>query len=258
MWRAALGDGKISFRKIIALEYAFPTKEADLGLASQCFSAVIEEFKDKGLIFEEGYQQNRTMDGIVFAEGSTYRGKLKIQAAEFVQQYYADDLKTTHFYKNQQGNHADIATKVERLVGIQSMFHKDGVDKQGKANNFMHPCIRDLCIDFYYSKKQDGLAHHFPNEFKDFIPERAVALFIAVIQCALDEYKSGVRTMVDFCGDTYLKFYRMTIQMFAVINSKPNHHAKWKDCRMQWARVAWAKHNPTEDAGDAILTVDVD
>ncbi|KAF9523576.1 hypothetical protein CPB83DRAFT_898694 [Crepidotus variabilis] len=256
MWKAAIGDGKILFAKIIALENAFPTKEADLSLASQCLASVITEFKDKGLVFEEGYNQTRTMDGIVFAEGTTYRGKLKKMASDHVVTYYADDLKTTKFYDNQQGHLADIAAKVERLVGAQTMFHKDGVDEHGKVNNFMHPCIRDLCIKFFYSKEHHGLAHHYPNEFKDIVPERAVALVTTAIRCALDEYKTGDRKKVDFTGDDYLKVYRMIIQMIEVVNSKPHRQAKWKECRRQWARAGWAKY-AQDEVNDTIFSVDV-
>ncbi|KAF9527845.1 hypothetical protein CPB83DRAFT_894798 [Crepidotus variabilis] len=256
MWKAAIGDSKIFFQKIIALETAFPTKEADLSLASQCLAFIIAEFKDKGLVLEEGYQQTRTMDGIVFAKGTTYRGKLKKMASDHVVRYYADDLKTTKFFNNQQGHLADIAAKVEKLVGMQSMFHKDGVDEQGRANNFMHPCIRDLCIKFFYSKEHHGLAHHYPDNFKDIIPERAVALVTTAIRCALDEYKSGEQKQVDFTANDYLKVYQMTLQMMEVINSKPHRQAKWKECRRQWASAGWAKY-AKEEVNDAILTIDV-
>ncbi|KAF9521627.1 hypothetical protein CPB83DRAFT_900471 [Crepidotus variabilis] len=215
MWKAAIGDGKILFAKIIALENAFPTKEADLSLASQCLASVITEFKDKGLVFEEGYNQTRTMDGIVFAEGTTYRGKLKKMASDHVD--------------NQQGHLADIAAKVERLVGAQTMFHKDGVDGHGKEHH--------------------GLAHHYPNEFKDIVPERAVALVTTA-------YKTGDRKKVDFTGDDYLKVYRMIIQMIKFVNSKPHRQAKWKECRQQWARAGWAKYGQ-DDVNDTIFSVDV-
>ncbi|KAF9522019.1 hypothetical protein CPB83DRAFT_920324 [Crepidotus variabilis] len=266
MWKAAIGEAKILFWQVVALERAFPTKEADLGLASQCLSSIIAEFEGKGLIFELNYQQNRTMDGIVFSEGTTYRGKLKTLAAQFVKTYYKEDLNTTTLYENQNGQLADIAANVEKLIGIQNMFHKDGTDELGKTNNFMHPCIRDLCIEFFYSKKQDGLAHHFPDEFKDFVPERAVALVITAvgddgyyrIRCALDEYRSGRQVQTDFKGDAYLKVYQAILQMIAVLNSKPHHQAKWKECRQQWASVGWAKDKSAEEAGDPLITIDVD
>ncbi|KAF9528317.1 hypothetical protein CPB83DRAFT_932321 [Crepidotus variabilis] len=258
MWKAAMQDAKLVFDKIILLETGFPTKEADLALASQCLSSVIAEFRDQGRVFEAGFSQNRAMDGIVFAEGATYRGKLKTMAAEAVKVYYHSDLNPTQIYKNQQGLYTEISENVERLVGVQSMFHKHGVDEQGKVNNLMHPCIRDLCIKFIYSKDYNGIANHFPDDFKDIIPARAVALVTTAIRNALDEYKDGYFIKKPFKRDDYYGVYQAILQTIDLLNNNPHHHAKWTECRRQWAHMGSRLVNRSQESGEPLFTVSLD
>ena len=48
---------------------------------------------------------------------------------------------------------------------------------QGKRGNFCHPCIRALCVEFFYGPAggKEPLAKLFPEDFSTSIPEHAVA-----------------------------------------------------------------------------------
>ena len=117
----------------------------------------------------------------------------------------------------------------------------------------MHPCIRDVCLRFYYGSCLDALADQLPHLFEDIIPERAVALVTTCICVhlsfcqlfswmlwqiyhALFEYRFGTRSESAFTAGDYAKEYEAILYLIYEINSDDYHHAKWVDCRQQWAQ----------------------
>ena len=55
----------------------------------------------------------------------------------------------------------------------------------------MHPCIRNLCVNFYYGNFTEPLARQFPDDFKTMVPEHAVAVAITCV-CDLCDFYNGV------------------------------------------------------------------
>ena len=52
--------------------------------------------------------------------------------------------------------------------------------QQGRTNNLSHPCIGKLAIAFFYTGKK-SLGYLFPNDFKNSIPDKAVALVMTCV-----------------------------------------------------------------------------
>jgi hypothetical protein len=51
---------------------------------------------------------------------------------------------------------------------------------QGRTNNFEHPALVDLCVDFFYGSK-DCLAKLFPEEFEHACPSEGIAMGATVV-----------------------------------------------------------------------------
>lgn len=89
-----------------------------------------------------------------------------------------------------------IQQQIEELIGKKSLFHLGKPDAlvcqslpctfhysmcfENKSSNVMHECIKDVCIEFYYRTGANALARE-SDEFRDSVPEHAVALVVACV-----------------------------------------------------------------------------
>jgi hypothetical protein len=106
---------------------------------------------------------------------------------------------------------------------------------------------------FFYVGKQ-ALGRLFPDDFKETIPEKAVALVMACIRDTpffvrktplkihncLDEYAiDGTFTLLRFEGLKYSGIYEAMLNLIGNINQAPYHCRKWEENRRRWARKGW-------------------
>lgn len=91
----------------------------------------------------------------------------------------------------------------------------------------MHPCIRDLCIKFYYGAKHP-VAKVFSDEFKTIIPENAIALAATCVRHPF---------ALSHCSPIYCLFRYITVWMntdWASIKARSlprlNTMTSMKDC----------------------------
>lgn len=110
--------------------------------------------------------------------------------------YYSNVLDPPEFdMGNQLELYSIVKTNIANiLTNPTNPFHLDGKDEnvflsnhhlvgfptncrifKGKSNNFMHPCIKHLCIRFYYDDGDQSLAKTC-KAFQNSIPERAIIL----------------------------------------------------------------------------------
>jgi hypothetical protein len=117
----------------------------------------------------------------------------------------------------------------------------------------MHECIAQVCINFYYGTAGGLaiLARHFLSDFKNSVPEYAVAIvatcvsyfnipsfystFLQVFNC-IDEYWQGYRQQRKFTGEGYRSTYESILEMITSIKGNQYHKEKWDRARRDWAR----------------------
>ncbi|KAF9531036.1 hypothetical protein CPB83DRAFT_892301 [Crepidotus variabilis] len=242
-WADAINEAKKRYGYNILTRELFPLRRTDLHIAWQCLAAVIEEFKDEGRIFDSKLTHDRNMDIVVFQEAATYRGKLKTEARAVVQAEFHDLLtKTSGLHENQQGHHNEIGAAVSKVLD-ESSFHFDGVDEQGRTNNLAHPSIKRLCLEFFYKSGDHAIARK-QAEFRETIPEHAVAVAATAIFCALDEYRTGVRMLRKFCRESYRRTYLSTLTLIEEMQAHEHHKAKWDQNRKLWAHIGCDEMDP--------------
>ena len=98
----------------------------------------------------------------------------------------------------------------------------------------------------------------FPDDFKDTIPETALALVMTCvcgvflfliclmvlslkIHNCLDEYMiDGTQHLVKFEGSEYSTIYDSILDLIEDIKTDPYHGNKWQENRRRWARKGWS------------------
>jgi hypothetical protein len=99
----------------------------------------------------------------------------------------------------------------------------------------------------------------FPDDFKDAIPEKALALVMACVSDSfslffmmclilsfkiyncLDEYMiDGTQNLVKFEGSEYSTIYDSMLDLIESIKGDPYHGNKWEENRRRWARKGWS------------------
>ena len=118
----------------------------------------------------------------------------------------------------------------------------------------MHPCICQVCIDFYYGSGSDVLASQCSDTFQDSIPEHVIAIVAtcvslpylligeiklteAQIYNTLDKYSMGEYIPITFTSASYDSEYKGILDLIEVIKMDPYHKAKWDNCRREWAHA---------------------
>ena len=115
---------------------------------------------------------------------------------------------------------------------------------QGRTNHLGHDCIKWCCTFFY--KGDNALARYFPDNFKNAVPEHAIALVITCvsyfihfnhlltpssqIKNCLEQYASGHRKsiQVTFNGNRYSSFFNYMMHIIKGLKKNCYHHEKWE------------------------------
>ncbi|KAF8871277.1 hypothetical protein CPB84DRAFT_1855089 [Gymnopilus junonius] len=208
--------------------------------AGYVLTCVILEHKAKGTMFSDEFEQTRDMNVVVFQEASTYCGRLKTACVELVKRHYKHYFFPDCNIDNQEQLQAVITDNVEHLLDDSNEYHQNGKDREGCTNNLAHPCIRDLCIEFYYGLGKDSLARQHPEAFSTTIPEYAVAIAITCIE----EYRPGYRVKRDFNGKGYQDVLDGVLEVIKEVKNDEYHNAKWEENLRRWAHDGMKLLNP--------------
>ncbi|KAF9522760.1 hypothetical protein CPB83DRAFT_899386 [Crepidotus variabilis] len=172
----------------------------------------------------------------VFDEAAAYLQHLKDHCVKLVLVHYPDAIRPKELIEGQHKLTHLIIDKIEALVGPELHFHLGEVDRQGKHSNMMHPCIRQVCIDFFYKSEQGPLAHRLPKVFQGCVPEHAVAAVATCICHALEEYSFGKHFDKKFPSVSDRSIYEGILELIEMIKTNPYHKNKWDQCCQEWAR----------------------
>ncbi|KAF8060119.1 hypothetical protein FPV67DRAFT_1673904 [Lyophyllum atratum] len=153
-----------------------------------------------------------------------------------VKNEYQEALSTDETtFGNQLEEYDIIGNKVADLLR-DGKFLQNGVDHNGKTNNLAHPSIGKICIQFFYTS-DNGLACKFPEDFKDEVPENALALVLTSIYHCLSEWEEGFKVKRSFEGKVYRPIYETMLDIIDDVKKNPYHGAKLEKNRKKWARM---------------------
>ncbi|RDB30299.1 hypothetical protein Hypma_007133 [Hypsizygus marmoreus] len=234
-WQEVQMRAKKKMGRYIFLHHAFPDRETDLHVARNFITEVLAEFEREGQKVEDGYEQTRDMNVVVFKEASTYRGTLKTMARPIVREKYKDMFDVDFEGGNQMEYFQLISHNVEKLLK-DGYFLQGGVDNNNKTNNLSHSCIEELCIQFFYVNK-NGLARLFPDDFKEQIPDHAVAIVMASIQNCIEEFKDGYYQELPFNKQGYNNVVDAMLGLIEQARAHAYHGPKYTSNVRRWARV---------------------
>lgn len=125
---------------------------------------------------------------------------MKLMARSIVQAKYHDTITVDFEGGNQLEEYSLIETQVKAILK-NGLFLRNGYDHnvspilfdrllllilllQNRTNNLSHPAIEELCVQFYYYDK-NGLARIFPDDFKNEVPDHAVALAMTCVSVSI-------------------------------------------------------------------------
>ncbi|KAF8889828.1 hypothetical protein BD779DRAFT_1469569 [Infundibulicybe gibba] len=218
-WRDVLDLAKYKFLHYLTTNNPFPDRPTGLQAARALLMEAIDDHeKDEGVV-EDGYLQEhkKNMSVLLFEQRSNYRGKMKTTACEIVKARYNFLLGPDEEVPPGQGEyHALIGERVDRLLDKGTFLYGED-DPSGRANNFSHPALQELCIQFYYEKPK-ALSRIFPEDFTE-----------------VDT--SGVQETIKFAGDTYSSIFEVLLGLLEDLQQNPIHGAKLKQNQKHWARL---------------------
>ncbi|KAI5982923.1 hypothetical protein EDD15DRAFT_2376986 [Pisolithus albus] len=187
LWMKLLDDAKARMRLHVATEEPFLRLET--AVDGQCSEIIIElvvKYQEDGSELEAGFypQHKRSMARMLFNDTQTFRSEIKKLAARIVPIEYnlsAPKSATTEHERLE-------AVKQKAAAFLEgAKFLRGECDSLGRASNFAHPALRNICLAVYYSNSVKSLRQYV--EFQHFVPYKALALVAAIVHSVLSTYE---------------------------------------------------------------------
>ncbi|KAI6018587.1 hypothetical protein PISMIDRAFT_71842, partial [Pisolithus microcarpus 441] len=187
LWAKLLNLAKARMRLYVAVENAFPQLEDVVG--GQCrevLMEVIAHFEAQGWEVEAGYYPTHKLDmcKLLFNDILTFRSDLKKVAIKSLRADY--DLYPPTTAKMEEQHITAVKKKANDLLNT-ARYLRGEPDGQGRASNFVHRALKNICLTFYYSNSSKCL-HQF-TEFQEYVPHRALALVATMVHALLLSFR---------------------------------------------------------------------
>ncbi|KAI6008523.1 hypothetical protein EDC04DRAFT_2610924 [Pisolithus marmoratus] len=154
-----------------------------------------------------------------------WHSALKKTAHVFVCDHYEWDLQ----------NHFPISVELAKSLLEHGNFLRHRVDIEGHMNNFAHPALSGLIINFFYMGS-NAITSIFPEVFEKEVPCIAVVLAATTIKVALDEMVVEGKEVTFKC-DIYVDVYIDLLGLMAKCDTAPVRHAKTKVLCVECASI---------------------
>ncbi|KAI5990603.1 hypothetical protein EDD15DRAFT_2369664 [Pisolithus albus] len=195
--------------------------------APEYVNEAIAERRSRGLAIPDGWwpQYSPNITKLLWEDHGNWRSALKKKARTFIRDRYEWDPQ----------NRRPINAELAKSLLERGNFLRHGVDTEGHTNNFAHPALSGLIIDFFYMGSS-AIASIFPEVFEKEVPRAAVALATTAIKVALDEMVVEGKEVTFKC-DVYADVYIDLLGLMAKCDTAPIHRAKTKALRVEWASI---------------------
>jgi len=142
---------------------------------------------------------------LIAARASHFRGVLKSVSRDPVKNVFG--FEHTEHDVDIINRNRERAT---RLLENCSFIYKNPLARDQPGTLFRNSTIEEVIKKAFFSEKEQSLAIKKEAHFNDDggLPLVTIALTTTAIQCAIDEWKTGIRTNCDFTAKAYAKEYR--------------------------------------------------
>ncbi|KAJ2931041.1 hypothetical protein H1R20_g6044, partial [Candolleomyces eurysporus] len=187
--------------------------------------------------------------------GSTrMRNRVKCAARSLVQTLYSITKNSPKLQTRKQ---------VEKLLGRYNYIYKDPVKRTGI---YRHPSIQTIInMTWFRNAADDGPTNAEFSDGGDGIPLSTIALTLAAIHCALDEWITGEREDVEFRNHVYQKHYTKHLDSLNELeehtveeNIIPRLRKHWLKTALNFARAPELSMVPTGHPNTHLTTTDLE
>ncbi|KAI5997506.1 hypothetical protein EDD15DRAFT_2364229 [Pisolithus albus] len=187
LWTKLLDEAKARIRLYVATEEPFLRLET--AVDGQCSEEIIElvvKYQEDRSELEAGFypQYKRSMARMLFNDTQTFRSEIKKVAVRIVPIEY--NLSAPQSATTERERLDAVKQKATALLE-GAKFLRGECDSLGKASNFAHPALRNICLGVYYSNSVKSLRQYV--EFQHFVPYKALALAAAIVHSVLLTYE---------------------------------------------------------------------
>ncbi|KAK0434700.1 hypothetical protein EV421DRAFT_1892684 [Armillaria borealis] len=185
--KAVLEDAITVYKGKLFTHGAFLDRSQEYDLAGESFVLVCKVRKIQMNIEDD-------LMKLITQHSSQARGECKLKARPLVAPAFGIDPEKPI---------CDVRNKVEELLERTNFLFKDPSARTGLYQN---PIISGIVNTVWFKNKNDEGAKN-PDFLKDGIPLPAIALVFTVIECCLDEWKTGQHVDVPFSAASYTEKY---------------------------------------------------
>ncbi|KAJ7735662.1 hypothetical protein DFH07DRAFT_967127 [Mycena maculata] len=236
-WRRVFANAKDRVYIHLLLNELFPYQEEFRDQILTLLAEYINHFEEEHELNldEESWVDHRDdMIGLIWVFIATFRARCKTAARAVVKEHFDSRIWPKDNEQFHEGGflQAEWATKTVKKLLHRSEFHQNGVDENGKTNNFMSPTIDSLLVAVL-DKGSRPLAREFPREFSRYSPRLIIAMVVF-------EYESGFQKTIQFTEEHYAKFYNTGLVLMDQLQNDEYH---WKKCKADAAVLPPGKHS---------------
>ncbi|KAI6022342.1 hypothetical protein BKA83DRAFT_4126055 [Pisolithus microcarpus] len=187
LWMKLLDKAKARIWLHVATEEPFLRLET--AVDGQCSEIIIElvvKYQEDSSELEAGFypQHKRSMAWMLFNDTQTFWSEIKKLAAPIVPIEYnlsAPKSATTECEWLE-------AVKQKAAVFLEgAKLLRGECDSLGRASNFAHSALQNICLAVYYSNSVKSLRQYV--EFQHFVPYKALALVTTIVHSILSTYE---------------------------------------------------------------------
>ncbi|KAI6004633.1 hypothetical protein EDD15DRAFT_2191456 [Pisolithus albus] len=241
LWAKLLDLAKARMRLYVAVENAFPRLEDAVG--GQCREVLMEVIAH----FEAQSWEVEAGKATIRLTNSTCAGcDLKKVAIKSLCADY--DLYPPITAKMEEQRIAAVKKKADDLLNM-ARYLRGEPDGQGRASNFAHRALKNICLAFYYSNSSKCLRQFM--EFQEYVPYRALALVAAMVHALLSLFrKHGIDNSAQVNLQDVDEAYTVLNKTILDVLDHPHHGPKLNAMLTDWAQSGMTgyvtKHKPTE------------
>ncbi|KAI6033744.1 hypothetical protein BKA83DRAFT_4486813 [Pisolithus microcarpus] len=187
LWMKLLDEAKARIQLHVATEEPFLRLET--AVDGQCSEIIIElvvKYQEDSSELEAGFypQHKRSMARMLFNDMQTFWSEIKKLAARIVPIEYNLSAPKSAMTECEWLE----AVKQKAAAFLEgAKFLRGECDSLGRASNFAHSALRNICLAVYYSNSVKSL--HQYVEFQHFVPYKALALVATIVHSILLTYE---------------------------------------------------------------------
>ncbi|KAI6020833.1 hypothetical protein PISMIDRAFT_19830 [Pisolithus microcarpus 441] len=195
---------------------------------------VIAHFEAQGWEVKAGYYPTHKLDmcRLLFNDILTFHSDLK---KVVIKSLHADyDLYPPTTAKTEEQRIAAVKKKANDLLNMARYLHGEP-DSQGRASNFAHRALKNICLAFYYR----------------ICPYRVLVLVVAMVHALLSSFrKHGIDNSAQVNSQDIDEAYTALNEMILDVLDHPHHGPKLNALLTDWAQSGMTgyvmKHKPME------------